>query len=149
MEEELHVLEPQLAEKSVLLAELMKQLAVEQAKGEKVRVVVRKDESAAQVIIVTNIRVILWLVHFLWSSRIILFYFSQEKAAETQLIADDAQADLDTAMPALLAAEEALKSLNKNDINELRVFVKPPELVQVVMEAVCILLNQKLVDSQK
>lgn len=52
-------------------------------------------------------------------------------------------------MPALLAAEEALKSLNKNDINELRVFVKPPELVQVVMEAVCILLNQKLVDSQK
>lgn len=59
MEEELHLLEPQLAEKSVLLAELMKQLAVEQAKGEKVRVVVRKDESAAQVIIVTNIRVIL------------------------------------------------------------------------------------------
>lgn len=48
MEDELRILEPQLAEKSVLLAELMKQLAVEQAKGEKVRVVVRKDEAAAQ-----------------------------------------------------------------------------------------------------
>lgn len=61
------------------------------------------------------------------------------------MIADDAQADLDTAMPALIAAEEALKSLNKTDINELRVFVKPPQLVQVVMEAVCILLNVKCV----
>lgn len=38
---------------------------------------------------------------------------------------------------------QALDSLDKNDIAEIRVFTKPPELVQTVMEAVAILLNQK------
>lgn len=36
-----------------------------------------------------------------------------------------------------------MKALNKNDVNEIRVFQKPPKLVQFVMEAVCILLNVK------
>ena len=65
------------------------------------------------------------------------------KAEETQAIADDAQRDLDEALPALEAAIKALDSLDKNDISELRVFNKPPELVQFVLEAVCILLKQK------
>lgn len=67
----------------------------------------------------------------------------QIKAAETQEIADDAEKDLAVAMPAYEAACKALESLNKNDINELRVFQKPPYLVQYVMEAVLLLLNQK------
>lgn len=46
-------------------------------------------------------------------------------------------------MPALEAATKALESLNKNDINELKVFQKPPALVQVVMEAICLLLGAK------
>lgn len=65
------------------------------------------------------------------------------KAAETQALADDAQKDLDTAMPAMDAAVKALESLNKNDINELKVFQKPPVLVQFVMESVCLLLGSK------
>lgn len=65
------------------------------------------------------------------------------KAEETQAIADDAQRDLDQALPALEAAVKALDSLDKSDIAELRVFSKPPELVQTVMEAVCILLGSK------
>lgn len=65
------------------------------------------------------------------------------KAEETQELADDAQADLDVAMPALEAATKALEALNKNDINELKAFVKPPALVQIVMEAVCVLLGTK------
>ena len=65
------------------------------------------------------------------------------KAEETQAIADDAQRDLDEALPALEAAVKSLDALDKNDISEIRVFSKPPELVQTVMEAVCLLLGQK------
>jgi dynein heavy chain len=65
------------------------------------------------------------------------------KAEETQAIADDAQRDLDEALPALEEAVKSLDALDKNDISEIRVFSKPPELVQTVMEAVCLLLGAK------
>jgi hypothetical protein len=42
---------------------------------------------------------------------------------------------------------QALKSLDKNDISELKVFSKPPELVQIVMEGVCLLLGSKYVQA--
>ena len=67
-----------------------------------------------------------------------------EKAtAEAQAIAADAQKDLDLAMPAFASAVKALKSLNKNDITEIKSFAKPPALVQTTMEAVCILKGAK------
>lgn len=65
------------------------------------------------------------------------------KAEDTQALADDAQRDLDTALPALDAATKALEALNKNDINEVKVFQKPPKLVQFVMESICLLLGAK------
>ncbi|KAG6975144.1 hypothetical protein JG688_00002699 [Phytophthora aleatoria] len=51
--------------------------------------------------------------------------------------------DLDQALPALNAAVAALDSLDKKDISEVKGFVKPPQAVQVVMEAVCIMLGEK------
>lgn len=67
------------------------------------------------------------------------------KAEDTQAIASDAQRDLDEALPALEGANKALDALDKADISEIRVFTKPPDMVMTVMEAVCILLNAKLV----
>uniref|UniRef100_A0A8C9WNZ6 Dynein axonemal heavy chain 6 n=1 Tax=Scleropages formosus TaxID=113540 RepID=A0A8C9WNZ6_SCLFO len=58
------------------------------------------------------------------------------KAEETQAIAEDAQRDLNEALPALDGANRALDSLDKADISEIRVFTKPPDLVMTVMEAV-------------
>lgn len=62
---------------------------------------------------------------------------------ETKAIADDAKADLDEAMPALNGAINSLKQLNKGDIVEIKSFPKPPPLVQMTMEAVCILKQEK------
>lgn len=102
------------------------------------------------------------------------------KAKETQAIADDAQRDLNEALPALVShrkpfipshnvylrmalrwprvyhwlinisfhceQEEAvasLKSLNKNDVVEVRAMTRPPLGVKMVVEAVCIMKEVK------
>ncbi|XP_051560675.1 dynein axonemal heavy chain 6 [Myxocyprinus asiaticus] len=114
MKEDLSALEPVLKQKSIDVNDLMEKLAVDQDNADQVRRVVKEDEALAKV-----------------------------KAEETQAIADDAQRDLDEALPALDGANKALNSLDKADISEIRVFTKPPDLVMTVMEAVCILLNNK------
>ncbi|XP_049864535.1 dynein axonemal heavy chain 6 [Schistocerca gregaria] len=114
MKIELTAMEPELKQKSIDAVELMKHLVKEQAQADKVRKIVVADEAVVKV-----------------------------KAQETQQLADEAQRDLDAALPAMEAAMKALESLNKNDINELRVFTKPPQLVKFVMESVCLLMGAK------
>ncbi|XP_018593809.2 dynein heavy chain 6, axonemal [Scleropages formosus] len=114
MKVDLSALEPMLKQKSIDVGALMERLAVDQEKADEVRKVVLEDEAVAKV-----------------------------KAEETQAIAEDAQRDLNEALPALDGANRALDSLDKADISEIRVFTKPPDLVMTVMEAVCILLNAK------
>lgn len=63
----------------------------------------------------------------------------QEEEAKCLVIAEAAQKDLDEAMPALNEAMKALESLNKRDIAEVRAYGRPPQLVEIVMEAVMIL----------
>ena len=66
-----------------------------------------------------------------------------EKIAEEEsrclVLAEAAQKDLDEALPALEAAVEALKALNKKDLGEVKSYPTPPELVETVMQAVMIL----------
>ncbi|CAK8691447.1 unnamed protein product [Clavelina lepadiformis] len=114
MQEELTALEPELKKKSIETEELMEKLSVDQEKADQVRKVVLEDEAVAKV-----------------------------KAEETQAIADDAQKDLNEALPILHNANKALDALDKSDIAEIKVFAKPPDLVMTVMETVCILLNSK------
>jgi dynein heavy chain len=112
--EELAKLEPVLKEKSASTEILLKQVAVDKEEASKVEMVVSKE--AAEV---------------------------EEFAAGVRTIQEDAQKDLDEAMPALNAAVSALNSLTKGDITEVKSFAKPPPLVQTTMEAVCVLLGRK------
>ena len=74
---ELTALAPQLEKKSVETEELMKTLTEDQKKASEVKKVVVKEEAIAN-----------------------------KKAEETKIIADDAQKDLDQALPALKAANK-------------------------------------------
>lgn len=114
MGEDLRVIVPIMEQKSNEMKDTVAKLEKDSANADAIKKIVAQDESDAKI-----------------------------KAMETQELADDATRDLETVMPQLRTAQEALKSLNKNDINEIKVFQKPPKLVQYVMEAVCILLNVK------
>lgn len=90
MQTELKALEPELKTKSEKTAKLMEKLVVDQEKADAVRKVVLEDEAVAKV-----------------------------KAEETKAIADDAQRDLNMALPAL---ENALKGKTTNVLSKL--FIK-------------------------
>ena len=53
----------------------------------------------------------------------------------------DCEKDLEAAEPALVAAQEALNTLNKNNLTELKSFGTPPDSVVMVSAAVMVLLN--------
>ncbi|XP_059574595.1 dynein axonemal heavy chain 2 isoform X3 [Alligator mississippiensis] len=67
---------------------------------------------------------------------------SEKIAAEEvkcKALADNAQKDLEEALPALEEAMKALESLNKKDMTEIKSYGRPPGLVETVMQAVMIL----------
>ncbi|TMW60768.1 hypothetical protein Poli38472_000810 [Pythium oligandrum] len=64
-----------------------------------------------------------------------------KEEAETKKIADDAQKDLDEALPALQRAMAEVENLDKKAIAEVKVYSQPPELVSLVMCAVMILFG--------
>ncbi|KAL3669840.1 hypothetical protein V7S43_005217 [Phytophthora oleae] len=114
LQDELVVLQPVLQSKTKEAQELLCQVAIDQAEAEKVAQRVGSDEAVVKQ--------------------------QQQEVAACQA---DAQRDLNQALPALNAAVAALDSLDKKDITEVKGFVKPPQAVQVVMEAVCIMLGEK------
>lgn len=63
------------------------------------------------------------------------------EAEEANAIATQVQSELDKAMPALQAAEEALNVLTKKDFAELKAYAKPPTLVEVTL---CGKLNKSI-----
>lgn len=114
LQEELGVMQPQL-EKAILTSKVtMEEIARDTKVAEETTAIVQREEESAA-----------------------------KKAAECAAIRDDAQRDLDEALPALYASLEALKSLNKNDITEVRTMMRPPEGVRLVMEAVCLMKDVK------
>ena len=68
---------------------------------------------------------------------------ANEQAAKAKAIAEDAQRDLDEALPALDAAVASLKNLSRNDVVEVKAMQNPPAGVKLVMEATCIMFDEK------
>ncbi|GLD95206.1 hypothetical protein PINS_up003848 [Pythium insidiosum] len=111
---ELIQLQPVLQQKAIEAEELLKRVSVDQQAAAVVRERVAQDEATVA-----------------------------KQAEEVSIVQADAQKDLDVAMPALNNAVKALDSLSKNDITEVKSFAKPPAAVETVMNAVCLLLNEK------
>ncbi|XP_053933024.1 dynein axonemal heavy chain 1 [Cuculus canorus] len=114
MQEELESARPLLAQAAKDTAATMEQLQVDTAVAEETRSAVQAEEMKAKV-----------------------------KAQAAQAIADDAQKDLDEALPALDAALASLRNLNKSDVSEVRALQRPPIGVKMVIEAVCIMKGIK------
>jgi dynein heavy chain len=114
MQVELEQLGPELKVKAADTEALMIKIAKDQETADGVRKVVSEEETIVR-----------------------------EKATATEAFATEAQKDLDEALPALNAAYKALDALDKKDIAELKVFSKPPELVLMVLEAICVLFKVK------
>ena len=110
MREDLTAMQPVLREQSEATSELLTRVAGDQKEADAVKQVVKREEAVVLA-----------------------------QARDIEVLAKDAQADLEQAMPAFHAAVEALESLNKQDINEVRSFANPPALVVLVMEAVCVM----------
>ena len=66
-----------------------------------------------------------------------------EQAVEVQKVQQDAQADLDEALPILESALKALDQINPRDIAEIRTFAAPAVLIKYTLESVSILLQEK------
>eukprot|EP00794_Sanderia_malayensis_P012733 gene12733-14038_t len=114
LQEELESMQPLLAQASLETQETIEQIAKDSVIANETKEIVSKEEQEAT-----------------------------KKAEETQEIADDAQRDLNEALPALEAALASLKSLNRNDVVEVRTMQRPPPGVKMVIEAVCIMKGLK------
>ncbi|XP_070711337.1 dynein axonemal heavy chain 2 [Pempheris klunzingeri] len=62
---------------------------------------------------------------------------------QCKAMAENAQRDLDEALPALEEAMKALESLNKKDMTEIKSYGHPPVLVETVMQAVMTLQGKE------
>ncbi|KNC55308.1 dynein heavy chain [Thecamonas trahens ATCC 50062] len=65
------------------------------------------------------------------------------KAHEMQVLRDSAASDLEEVMPIYDDALLALGALNRDDLSEVKQYIRPPELVTTVMDAVCLLQGIK------
>ena len=68
---------------------------------------------------------------------------AEKEAARVLSIQQECELSLQEALPMLEDATNALNTIKKNDISEVKSFRNPPAAVKLVMESVCIMLGQK------
>eukprot|EP00041_Stephanoeca_diplocostata_P039521 m.1633795 g.1633795 ORF g.1633795 m.1633795 type:complete len:4492 (+) comp25411_c0_seq1:204-13679(+) len=121
MKEKLKAQEVELAEKNKAANELIEKVGIESAKGQKDRDFAAGEEKKVS-------------------------QLSKEVGAKRE----DCERDLAKAEPALVAAAEALNSLNKNNLTELKSFASPPPIcVEVVGAVMCLLAKNGKIPPQK
>ena len=114
MKQELIELQPKLIATGKEVEETLAIVARESEEAEKKRTVVQGEEAIAS-----------------------------EKAAAAKTIKDECEGDLAVALPLLEDALNALNTLTKSDITEVKAMKNPPGAVKLVMEAVCHMLGVK------
>lgn len=110
MQASLAMQQPELAEMAESTIVLMGQLAHDKEEADRVSSAVRRDQNKVE-----------------------------DMTRKCEAVQRDAEKDLADAMPAFHAAIEALNTLTKGSITEVKSFKDPPVLVKKTMEAVCIL----------
>jgi dynein heavy chain len=68
---------------------------------------------------------------------------AKAQAESAKAIKEDAQRDLDEALPALNVAEKALKALKLKDLQEIKALGSPPAGVRLTLEVVCVYFQVK------
>ena len=68
------------------------------------------------------------------------------QAMDVKVIKDQVEIQLEEARPAMLEAEWALNVIDEKDINEVKGFPNPPEVVKMTLEAVLIYLKASKTD---
>ena len=107
-------MQPVLQQKTIEQEQLLKKLEVDRQEAGKVKEVVEEEEKVI-------------------------------KEKSDHALEEKKQADriLNDALPALHAANQALNTLNRNDISEIKMNQKPHEQVKFTLECVNILLQEK------
>ncbi|XP_052264555.1 dynein axonemal heavy chain 3-like isoform X1 [Dreissena polymorpha] len=114
MQQELRDLQPELIKTSAETEKLMIKIEQDTVEVEAKKEVVAADEAIAN-----------------------------EAAAAAQAIKDECEGDLAEAIPALEAAISALNTLKPADITVVKSMKNPPSVIKLVMESICVMLNQK------
>jgi dynein heavy chain len=114
LQETLVEMQPKLAQTQIEVDAMIVQIGIDKEGANETKEIVAKEEEAAS-----------------------------KKAADTTAIAEDAQRDLDEALPALEMAVACLNKLKKSDLDEVKSLGKPPAGVKLTMEACCIMFQVK------
>ena len=68
---------------------------------------------------------------------------ANDSATAAKKIKDECDADLQTALPILAEALDALNTLKEEDITFMKSMKNPPNQIKLVMEAICVLKGLK------
>ncbi len=66
---------------------------------------------------------------------------AQEKRDEVNDLKNICKSDLDKAIPILNKAKDAVASIDKKGLQEMKVYTSPPPIVELVLKSVCLILG--------